>query len=98
MTTRSELVELLGKKMPHLGKTEVEAAVCCIIGHITEGLARGERIEVRGFGGFCLHLRPPRPARNPKTGETVQLPAKAVVHFKPGKDMRDRANNPGFGG
>jgi integration host factor subunit beta len=97
MTTRSELVERLGNKMPHLGKAEVEAAVGSIIGHITEGLARGERIEVRGFGGFCLHLRPPRRARNPKTGETVQLPAKAVVHFKPGKDMRVRANNSALG-
>jgi integration host factor subunit beta len=97
MTTRSELVGQLGKKMPHLRSAEVEAAVGCMIECIADALARGERIEIRGFGGFSLHLRAPRLARNPKTGETVQLPAKAVVHFKPGKNMRDRANHPALG-
>jgi integration host factor subunit beta len=53
---------------------------------------QGERIEIRGFGGFDLHHRAPRCARNPKTGEAVQLPAKVVLHFKPGKDMKDRVN------
>ena len=97
MTTRSELIGRLGQKMPHLAKAKVEAAVDCILGQITESMISGERIEIRGFGGFSVNLRPPRQARNPKTGEAVQLPAKSVVHFKPGKDMRERVNQPDFG-
>ena len=56
-------------------------------------LASGDRIEIRGFGSFSLHFREPRMGRNPKTGETVQLPGKYVPHFKPGKELRERVNN-----
>ncbi|MDX1549100.1 MAG: integration host factor subunit beta, partial [Lysobacter spongiicola] len=56
-------------------------------------LAEGERIEVRGFGSFSLHYRPPRLGRNPKTGESVALPGKHVPHFKPGKELRERVSN-----
>jgi integration host factor subunit beta len=56
-------------------------------------LAEGKRIEIRGFGSFSLHYRPPRTGRNPKTGEAVSLPAKYVPHFKPGKELRDRVNS-----
>ena len=59
---------------------------------MADALAQGQRIEIRGFGGFDLHHRPPRSARNPKTGEAVQMPAKVALHFKPGKDMKDRVN------
>jgi integration host factor subunit beta len=59
---------------------------------MADALVQGERVEIRGFGSFDLHHRPPRIGRNPKTGETVNLPAKVAVHFKPGKDMRDRVN------
>ena len=55
-------------------------------------MVQGERIEIRGFGGFDSHHRPSRSARNPKTGEMFQLPAKVAIHFKPGKEMRDRVN------
>ena len=55
-------------------------------------LAQGERIEIRGFGSFSLHYRPPRLGRNPKTGDSVALPAKHVPHFKPGKELRERVS------
>ena len=59
---------------------------------MSQTLAMGERIEIRGFGSFSLHYREPRLGRNPKTGETVQLAGKYVPHFKPGKEMRERVN------
>ena len=57
-----------------------------------DALADGERIEIRGFGSFSLHFRPPRIGRNPKTGDSVALPGKHVPHFKPGKELRERVN------
>ena len=69
-----------------------DRAVNCLLKCMSDGLVQAERIEIRGFGGFDLRHRPPRNARNPKTGEAVNLPAKVVVHFKPGKDMRDQVN------
>ena len=71
---------------------DVELAVNCLLEYIAEALESGERIEVRGFGSFSLHHRLARKARNPKTGESIELPAKTVVHFKPGKELRDRVN------
>ena len=59
---------------------------------MADALIQGERIEIRGFGGFDLHHRLPRIARNPKTGEAVQVSTKVVIHFKPGKDLKDRVN------
>ena len=70
----------------------MELAVNCLLKHMADALVQGERIEIRGFGNFNLHHRAPRRARNPKTGEAVQLPAKVVLHFKPGKDMKDRVD------
>ncbi len=90
---RSELVYALAKRQPHLLYRDVELAVNCIIEQISKAIMAGERIEVRGFGGFSLRQRPPRKARNPKTGDIVDVQAKAVVHFKPGKEMRDRVND-----
>lgn len=90
---RSELIATLSKKMPGLTPDSVEAAVTRILVHMTTALAHGQRIEIRGFGSFALHLKLPRTGRNPKTGEQLELPAKAAVHFKPGKDLKDRANN-----
>ena len=60
---------------------------------MSDALAQGERIEIRGFGSFSLHFRPPRQGRNPKTGEAVALAGKYVPHFKPGKDLRERVNS-----
>ncbi len=93
--TRSDLIDNLARNQSHLNYKDVEIAVKSLIEMMSSALARGERIEVRGFGSFSLHYRPPRVGRNPKTGEKVQLPGKYVPHFKPGKELRDRANNQG---
>src|SRR5664279_5478182 len=90
--TRSELVTALAKLQPHLLRHDVELIVNCMLKQLADALVEGERIEIRGFGSFDLRHRPARIARNPKTGETVDLPAKVVVHFKPGKEMRDRVD------
>lgn len=90
--TKSELIEALAKQQPHLALKDVELAVKCIIEKMNAALASGERIEIRGFGSFSLHLRPPRVGRNPKTGESVTLSKKYVPHFKPGKELRDRVD------
>lgn len=87
---KKELVRSLSKKLPELQEKDVELALNCILNQITETLVKGKRIEIRGFGSFATHQLAPRFARNPKTGETVSLPAKAVIHFKPGKEIRDR--------
>jgi integration host factor subunit beta len=63
-----------------------------VLEHMASTLAQGERIEIRGFGSFSLHYRAPRTGRNPKTGDKVDLEGKYVPHFKPGKELRDRAN------
>ncbi|MFA6053553.1 MAG: integration host factor subunit beta [Methylobacter sp.] len=90
--TKSELIEALAKQQPHLALKDVEIAVKCIIEQMNQALSTGERIEIRGFGSFSLHLRPPRMGRNPKTGESVALSKKYVPHFKPGKELRDRVD------
>jgi integration host factor subunit beta len=90
--TKSELIELLAAEQSHLAYKDVELAVRCILEQMSNALATGERIEIRGFGSFSLHYRPPRIGRNPKTGDSVALPAKHVPHFKPGKELRDRVN------
>jgi integration host factor subunit beta len=92
--TKSELIEALAEKYPHLPIKEVEAGVKGIIDNMAETLAEGERIEIRGFGSFSLHYRAPRVGRNPKTGESVNLEAKYVPHFKPGKELRERVDFP----
>ena len=91
--TKSELIELIARKQRHLPSKDVELAVKSLLEIMSSSLANGERIEVRGFGSFSLHFRPPRMGRNPKTGAAVALPGKYVPHFKPGKELRDRANN-----
>jgi len=90
--TKSELSEALAQKNTSLPFKDVENAVKMIIEHMSESLTEGNRIEIRGFGSFSLHYRPPRTGRNPKTGETVELSGKQVPHFKPGKELRQRVN------
>ena len=90
--TKSELIERLETEQRHLSGRDVESAVKAMVEHMREALARGERIEIRGFGSFSLHFRAPRIGRNPKTGESVALPGKYAPHFKPGKELRDRVN------
>jgi len=90
--TKSELIELLVAEQGHLAYKDVELAVRCLLEQMSNALASGKRIEIRGFGSFSLHYRPPRVGRNPKTGESVALGGKHVPHFKPGKELRDRVN------
>jgi integration host factor subunit beta len=90
--TKSELIELIAAQQTQLSAKDVELAVKTVIEHMAQALARGHRIEIRGFGSFSLHYRAPRIGRNPKTGESVGLSGKYVPHFKPGKELRDRVN------
>jgi len=90
--TKSELIDIIAAKQNQLSAKDVELAVKTLIELMSETLATGERIEIRGFGSFSLHYRPPRIGRNPKTGDSVALAGKHVPHFKPGKELRDRVN------
>ncbi len=90
--TKSELIEAMARRQVHLAHHDVELGVKEILEYVGQSLATGERIEIRGFGSFSLHFRPPRVGRNPKTGDSVALPGKYVPYFKPGKELRDRVN------
>ena len=89
---RSELIEKLADENPHLYQRDVERIVSTFFEEITEAMARGERVELRGFGAFSVKHRDARQGRNPRTGETVAVEAKAVPFFKTGKLLRDRLN------
>lgn len=89
---KSELINKLAEKQEGLQRKDVELSVNHVLERLSDSLGKGERIEIRGFGSFSLHYRPPRKAHNPKTGERVFTQAKYTPHFKPGKDMRDRVN------
>ena len=90
--TKSELIEILTQRQAHLKADDVDLAVKSLLEMMGGALAEGERIEVRGFGSFSLHFRPPRTGRNPKTGDAVALSGKHVPHFKPGKELRERVS------
>lgn len=94
--TKSELIALLAADPAvsgnHLTARDVDDAVNSILNAMTAALAQGSRIEIRGFGSFSLNYRPPRVGRNPKSGDTVEVPAKIVPHFKAGKEMRERVD------
>jgi len=90
--TKSELIQQLASRQPQLDYRDVELAVKELLEQLSTALASGKRIEVRGFGSFSLHYRPPRVGRNPKTGDTVNVPDKHVPHFKPGKELRERVD------
>jgi integration host factor subunit beta len=91
--TKSELIDSLASQQSNLPYKDVELAVRYILENMGNALAGGERIEIRGFGSFSLHYRPPRVGRNPKTGDAVALAGKYVPHFKPGKELRDRVDD-----
>mgnify|MGYP003332069400 CR=1 FL=1 len=88
--TRSDLVNRLAQRFSQLTQRDTEFAVKTMLDAMSDALARGDRIEIRGFGSFALNYRPPRVGRNPKSGEKVQVPAKYVPHFKAGKELRER--------
>lgn len=91
---KSELVAHIAAQNPHLYQRDVENIVNAILNEITAALARGDRVELRGFGAFSTKTRDPRTGRNPRTGESVAVTAKSVPYFKPGKELRERINKP----
>lgn len=90
--TRAELIDALAAKQPHIPIKLIELAVKDIFEQMATALENGQRIEIRGFGSFALRHRPPRTARNPKTGDYVLTEEKYAPHFKPGKELRERVN------
>jgi integration host factor subunit beta len=88
--TKSDLVRRLAEANPHLYRREVERVVAVVFNQIAVALARGDRVELRGFGAFSSRARGGRAARNPRTGEAVAVPDKAVLRFQTGKELRDR--------
>ena len=92
---RSELVQKLCRDFPDLTQREVESVVGAIFDSITDQLSKGGRVELRGFGAFSTRKRDARIGRNPRTGESVEVDAKRVPYFKPGKEMRERSEPPG---
>ncbi|MEP0945041.1 MAG: integration host factor subunit beta [Rhizobiaceae bacterium] len=91
---KSGLVQTIAEQNPHLYQRDVEIIVNAILNEITEALARGDRVELRGFGAFSVKNRGARVGRNPRTGERVEVEEKWVPFFKTGKDLRDRLNEP----
>ncbi len=89
---KSELIARIANKQSHLSLKDIELGVNHIVECMSNNLGNGLRIEIRGFGSFSLHYRPPRKAHNPKTGARVYTAAKYTPHFKPGKDLRERVN------
>ena len=90
--TKSELIARLAMRFPQLVAKDADFAVKEILDAMTEALAHGDRIEIRGFGSFALNYRPPRVGRNPKSGSSVEVPEKYVPHFKAGKELRERVD------
>jgi len=93
--TKSELVEIIAEAYGEITRREAEVAVNTVFTAIADALAAGERVELRGFGSFTTRQRRPRIGRNPKTGDSVTVPAKVVPHFKPGKELRERVDGQG---
>ena len=90
--TKSELIARLATRFPQLVAKDADFAVKMILDAMSEALAKGDRIEIRGFGSFSLNYRPPRVGRNPKSGDKVSVPEKWVPHFKAGKELRERVD------
>jgi integration host factor beta subunit len=91
--TKSVLIEKVSEKIGSLTRKQTEIVVETVFDSIKEALVKGEKIEIRGFGNFKLKTRKPRKARNPKTGEKVDVPGKKVLHFKTGKALRETMNS-----
>jgi len=93
--TKSELIQRIAELNPHLFHRDVERIVSTIFDEISEALARGNRVELRGFGAFSVKRRGPRVGRNPRTGAAVQVSEKYIPFFKTGKLLRERLNGEG---
>ena len=90
---KSELIQMLAEENPHLYQRDVERIVGAVFDEITDALSNGDRVELRGFGAFSVKHRDARIGRNPRTGDSVEVPAKRAPFFKTGKDLRDRMNS-----
>lgn len=90
---RSDLIDIIAHKNSHLQYDDVDKAIRVIIDTISQALAEGDRVEVRGFGSFSTHYQSPRAGRNPKTGMAVALRGRYKPHFKAGKEMRERVRH-----
>lgn len=90
---KSELIQKLADENPHLFQRDVERIVSSVFEEITQAMVRGDRVELRGFGAFSVKHRDARTGRNPRTGESVEVPEKRAPFFKTGKDLRDRMNS-----
>ena len=89
---KSDLIEMLAKKLPNLAARDVEVIVNTVFDSMTDALKKNERIEIRGFGSFEVRVRKPRVGRNPKTGQAVEVGERMVPFFKVGKELRERVN------
>ena len=89
---KSELIQTLSKQLPDVSERDLADSVQILLESLSETLASGRRIEIRGFGSFSLHYRPPRNAHNPITGEKVFTKGKHTPHFKPGKALRENVD------
>ena len=92
---KSELIQQIAEDNPHLYQRDVERIVSTLFEEITAALARGDRVELRGFGAFSVKRRDARMGRNPRTGAAVPVPEKSVPFFKAGKELRERMNGQG---
>ncbi len=90
--TKSDLILRLAERYPHLLQKDIERIVATLFGEVTNALARGDRVELRGFGAFSVKRRDARQGRNPRTGQSVDVSEKFVPFFKTGKQLRDRLN------
>lgn len=86
---KSEIITQMGSQFPKIAEKNIVTGVNLILDHMSNALADGGRIEIRGFGTFCLHYHAPRNAHNPRTGEKVTTAGKYSPHFKPGKNLRE---------
>ena len=91
--TKSELIKKLAEKHPDLKEREIEDLVTLILGEISQTLANGDRVELRGFGAFSIRTRAPRKARNPRTGESVMVGERKSIYYRPGKELKEMLNN-----
>jgi integration host factor subunit beta len=89
---KSDLIEVLSKRLPNLAGRDVEVIVNTVFESMTDSLRKGDRIEIRGFGSFEVRVRKPRIGRNPKTGQAVEVGERLVPFFKVGKELRERVN------
>lgn len=90
--TKSELIQRLSKKYPHLYQRDIEVLVSTVLNEISTALADGNRVELRGFGAFSVRKRDARAARNPKNGEVVNIGERHAIYFRTGKELRERIN------